>query len=161
MQRPMPIIIPEYVERTFQLPGRTHYGREQPIYLFHDWPTPASRKAMKGLPMPAVGKTRELGCMVCLEDFEVGDKLRMMPCSHSFHQRCIFRWLRISRQCPCCRFRCPPAVDEEHSCWMTRQKLPMLTMKDSYLLLRRKQCLILNSKNCGCYVSWCSLRTFP
>lgn len=107
MQRPMPIIIPEYVERTFQLPGRTHYGREQPIYLFHDWPTPASRKAMKGLPMPAVGKTRELGCMVCLEDFEVGDKLRMMPCSHSFHQRCIFRWLRISRQCPCCRFPLP------------------------------------------------------
>ena len=57
---------------------------------------------------------REDGCAVCLEDLEGGDddKLRAMPCSHCFHQRCIFRWLRVSRVCPCCRFPLPSADEQ-------------------------------------------------
>ena len=32
---------------------------------------------------------------VCLENFE-GSNNRTMPYSHSFHEQCIFNWLRIS-----------------------------------------------------------------
>ena len=58
--------------------------------------------------------TGEDGCAVCLEDLEGGDddKLRAMPCSHCFHQRCIFRWLSVSRVCPCCRFPLPSADEQ-------------------------------------------------
>ncbi|KAL6641915.1 hypothetical protein ACP70R_020096 [Stipagrostis hirtigluma subsp. patula] len=65
---------------------------------------PASKKAIVALRMPLVGETRELDCAICLEDFKKDEKLRMMPCSHTFHQRCIFDWLLISRLCPICRF---------------------------------------------------------
>jgi hypothetical protein len=55
---------------------------------------PASKTAMIALPLPEYGQTRERECAVCLDEFVAGGKkLRTMPCSHSFHQRCIFNWL--------------------------------------------------------------------
>jgi hypothetical protein len=50
---------------------------------------------------------REEECAVCLQDFVAEEKLRMMPCSHTFHQRCIFDWLRLSCICPLCRRALP------------------------------------------------------
>ncbi|XBH84312.1 hypothetical protein VPH35_072529 [Triticum aestivum] len=75
---------------------------------------PASDEAIAALRVPAAGGMREDGCAVCLEDLEGGDddKLRAMPCSHCFHQRCIFRWLSVSRVCPCCRFPLPSADEQ-------------------------------------------------
>jgi hypothetical protein len=46
-------------------------------------------------------------CAICIEDFEVGDDLGVMPCSHSFHEGCIAKWLACSRLCPCCRHALP------------------------------------------------------
>ncbi|XP_006663210.1 E3 ubiquitin-protein ligase RING1-like [Oryza brachyantha] len=44
-------------------------------------------------------------CVICMENYEVGDDLSVMPCSdkHSFHQRCLAEWLARSRLCPLCR----------------------------------------------------------
>ncbi|KQJ92517.1 E3 ubiquitin-protein ligase RNF181 [Brachypodium distachyon] len=78
---------------------------------------PASKKAMLDMPVPEVGETREQDCAVCLEDFVAGagaKALRMMPCSHSFHQSCIWDWLLVNRLCPVCRFAMPPkSADDE------------------------------------------------
>ncbi|KAK1629270.1 hypothetical protein QYE76_003585 [Lolium multiflorum] len=75
---------------------------------------PASRKAMAALLVPAVGETREQGCAVCLEDFVTGGgELRTMPCSHSFHRRCIFDWLLVNRRCPMCRFELPSRTEDD------------------------------------------------
>ena len=46
-------------------------------------------------------------CMICIEDFEAGDDLGEMPCTHSFHQCCLVQWLARSRLCPCCRHALP------------------------------------------------------
>jgi hypothetical protein len=46
-------------------------------------------------------------CAVCLQDFVAEDRLRVMPCSHTFHQDCIFRWLRMNHVCPLCRHALP------------------------------------------------------
>jgi len=40
-------------------------------------------------------------------DFEAGSKLRVMPCSHYFHEQCIFSWLQLNHVCPLCRFPLP------------------------------------------------------
>ncbi|KAF0896529.1 hypothetical protein E2562_024385 [Oryza meyeriana var. granulata] len=52
-------------------------------------------------------------CVICLEDYEAGDDLSVMPCSdrHSFHQACLADWLARSRLCPLCRH---VLSDEEH-----------------------------------------------
>ena len=49
-------------------------------------------------------------CSVCLEDFEDGDEISVMPCSggHGFHTNCIAEWLgRYSNMCPLCRHALP------------------------------------------------------
>jgi hypothetical protein len=68
---------------------------------------PASDKAIQELEKAAVGETRETACGVCLESFEEDDEIRKMPCSHGFHESCIFKWLRVSRLCPHCRYAMP------------------------------------------------------
>lgn len=42
-------------------------------------------------------------CMVCLETFKPGDKLRQLPCLHRYHCHCIDKWLERSSQCPICK----------------------------------------------------------
>ncbi|KAF8784001.1 hypothetical protein HU200_000042 [Digitaria exilis] len=49
----------------------------------------------------------EVRCAICIGDFEVGDDLSVMPCSHVFHEGCIAKWLARSRLCPCCRHALP------------------------------------------------------
>uniref|UniRef100_A0A0D9XNZ4 RING-type domain-containing protein n=1 Tax=Leersia perrieri TaxID=77586 RepID=A0A0D9XNZ4_9ORYZ len=73
----------------------------------------SSAEATVALHQPQVGETREKRCVVCMKDFVAGgDKLRMMPCSHSFHQTCIFDWLYVSLHCPICRFAMPPSDEQ-------------------------------------------------
>jgi Ring finger domain len=40
-------------------------------------------------------------CSICTEDFETGENVRMLPCKHIYHRRCIDPWLlRFSGTCP-------------------------------------------------------------
>jgi len=43
-------------------------------------------------------------CCICLCDYIRNQRLRVLPCQHFFHTRCIERWLtRINSDCPLCR----------------------------------------------------------
>ncbi|CAN6461550.1 unnamed protein product [Victoria cruziana] len=43
-------------------------------------------------------------CSVCLNEFEEGQKLRILPkCGHAFHIDCIDTWLQAHSNCPLCR----------------------------------------------------------
>ncbi|CAB1460461.1 unnamed protein product [Pleuronectes platessa] len=42
-------------------------------------------------------------CVVCMSDFESRQLLRVLPCSHEFHGKCVDKWLRANRTCPICR----------------------------------------------------------
>eukprot|EP01025_Chloroclados_australasicus_P016756 TRINITY_DN1852_c0_g1_i1.p1 TRINITY_DN1852_c0_g1~~TRINITY_DN1852_c0_g1_i1.p1 ORF type:complete len:667 (-),score=110.40 TRINITY_DN1852_c0_g1_i1:727-2727(-) len=41
-------------------------------------------------------------CAICLEDFQVGETLRKMPCAHCFHKGCLDKWLEQKAVCPNC-----------------------------------------------------------
>ena len=42
-------------------------------------------------------------CVICHEDFALGDTLRRLPhCDHVYHAGCIGHWLRIKAACPLC-----------------------------------------------------------
>lgn len=62
-------------------------------------------------------------CVICLEQFVDGDRLRVLPCNHSFHVGCIDRWLSGSSSfeecytsgCPTCKKQ--PNLDGSVPSW--------------------------------------------
>lgn len=42
-------------------------------------------------------------CQICFCDYSDGEKLRMLPCFHDYHVKCIDRWLKDNTTCPICR----------------------------------------------------------
>ncbi|KAF3693712.1 RING finger protein 44 [Channa argus] len=42
-------------------------------------------------------------CVVCFSDFECRQLLRVLPCNHEFHAKCVDKWLKTNRTCPICR----------------------------------------------------------
>jgi len=45
----------------------------------------------------------QTSCVICMCDFEVRHLLRILPCSHEFHSKCVDKWLKSNRTCPICR----------------------------------------------------------
>jgi len=41
-----------------------------------------------------------MSCSICLQDFEAGDRLRVLPCGHGFHAPCADGWLQRASACP-------------------------------------------------------------
>ena len=73
-----------------------------------------------GVQDSATPAPQEHGCVICLEKFVDGDRLRVLPCDHSFHVGCIDRWLSGSHShiecftsgCPTCKAH-PSGLDPQ------------------------------------------------
>lgn len=39
-------------------------------------------------------------CCVCMEDVQMGESLKTLPCSHMYHAECIDKWLAVKNCCP-------------------------------------------------------------
>jgi hypothetical protein len=43
-------------------------------------------------------------CSICLEMYQIGLYKRNLKCGHSFHKKCIDKWINFSKSsCPICR----------------------------------------------------------
>jgi len=57
----------------------------------------------------------DIACTICLEDYVEGEKLRMLPCQHTFHSECIVPWLTDrSPTCPLCKTLLEAVREEDH-----------------------------------------------
>jgi len=55
-------------------------------------------------------------CAICLEDYSDGDKLRILPCSHAYHAKCVDPWLmRSSKKCPLCKRKITFGTSDDES----------------------------------------------
>ncbi|KAK8834556.1 hypothetical protein M9Y10_011915 [Tritrichomonas musculus] len=46
-------------------------------------------------------------CSICLDQFEEGTNIIILPCKHAFHPDCLSPWLKIHSECPSCRHKLP------------------------------------------------------
>ena len=50
-----------------------------------------------------LNKNVSKSCIICMEDFEIGEKICYLPCFHFFHSECIKPWTQKSDKCPICK----------------------------------------------------------
>jgi len=42
-------------------------------------------------------------CVICHDSFSIGASTKQLPCNHSYHSDCIFKWFGHQISCPICR----------------------------------------------------------
>ncbi|XP_063774722.1 E3 ubiquitin-protein ligase RNF12-A-like [Pseudophryne corroboree] len=47
-------------------------------------------------------------CAICLVEYEEGEPVIVLSCSHRYHPSCITQWFDINLSCPVCRRECIP-----------------------------------------------------
>lgn len=70
-------------------------------------PKVAKKSVVESLPIVELDseKVKELlECSICKHDYEVGEKVKSLPCEHLYHTECIDTWFKTNNSCPICRF---------------------------------------------------------
>ena len=42
-------------------------------------------------------------CLICLDNYKIGEKICFLPCFHLFHSLCIKCWIKRTNKCPLCK----------------------------------------------------------
>lgn len=97
-------------------------------------PPPLEKEKIDEIPKREITQDQvdsKMQCSVCWEDFQLSEKVRLLPCSvsitlifnyccntpflqHIYHEDCILPWLQLHGTCPVCRKLLVPE-DESNS----------------------------------------------
>ncbi|GAB5361649.1 hypothetical protein AAMO2058_000730600 [Amorphochlora amoebiformis] len=94
-------------------PGNSR-TRVRTSYYTQRRPTGCSKETLERLPT-STGKTigKDVKCLVCILTITSRESVRLLPCLHKFHKRCIDKWLKKSTECPVCKIDVPKAIREQ------------------------------------------------
>jgi len=59
-------------------------------------------------PAKAGGDEDHRTCSICLEEYETGDEITILPCFHRFHTHCVASWLLADNMAGCAVCRRSP-----------------------------------------------------
>jgi hypothetical protein len=87
----------QFMNQFFQQTERQPLTNKQIVELFGPY------QKVKSMDIPLL----EEKCPCCFEGFVVNEGIRRLPCSHTFHKRCVDKWFRLGQvTCPMCRRNC-------------------------------------------------------
>lgn len=84
--------LPHLLLSTDGLPGNPFLGRGAGLVLCHEPSLSHPRGGDILCPPPR--------CVVCFSDFEARQLLRVLPCNHEFHTKCVDKWLKVIQPRP-------------------------------------------------------------
>lgn len=107
----------------------------QPALYDDETPGPASNATIASLPRCVAGdddwaflvEGRDVAaCLVCCDDIQRGQDVRVMACAHAFHAACIRTWLKVSGSCPACRNPATKlAAEDREAFWRARRRVSL------------------------------------
>lgn len=66
-------------------------------------------------------KTANHECAICLKEVFGISRARTLQCGHTFHDKCIGKWLQRKQTCPICRRTVPkPPMEDPRIAFMFR-----------------------------------------
>lgn len=74
----------------------------------------ASKEAMESLDSVIIEISDDSICSICRDTYEPSQIKTILPCSHEFHQDCLFQWFKSNNSCPMCRSEIA-TTDEEYN----------------------------------------------
>ncbi|KAI9259086.1 hypothetical protein BY458DRAFT_517723 [Sporodiniella umbellata] len=104
-----PAVMMLFVYLTWQLRQRQHKHNDMAPSQF------VSKLPMYVFKREKATDVDHLECPICLEDYIDGESLRILPCKHEFHSKCVDSWLTAHKKfCPVCKFDiCQKSADKQ------------------------------------------------
>jgi hypothetical protein len=98
-----------------RLNDNSHNYLPRALWLTNQGPNGAQQSRMSGTPSDVIDNFEKIKfqklsteedeedqCSICICEYEAGEEVLVMPCSHRFHGDCIKQWLAQSTKCPLC-----------------------------------------------------------
>jgi len=81
-----------------------HFLENFPIYVYETTPSQAAdAKTTEVDPLISENVDDSRVCIICLDTYARGERIRLLPCVHRFHVDCIDQWLKKHTTCPLCK----------------------------------------------------------
>lgn len=97
-QEYVPVYVPSYKKRTVRsiehrLDGRMNYRKF--VFFLHS--------LFVYLDTCELQDDTDSICVVCHDEYKCREHVRVLNCGHTFHKKCIDKWLCYMETCPLCR----------------------------------------------------------